>query len=198
LSRTLTKDGDEALLRKGMDMPRIGLLSDSHGRAVITQMAVKILLAQQAQLILHLGDVGTVEVIDALAGLVDDQNQPVPSRLVFGNTDWDTRSLTEYARDVEVGVNHPVGVIDLGPAGTRGDAAYQLIFTHGDDPGIMDNALSRQVKYLCHGHTHRMADHRQGATRVINPGALTRASQYTVALLDTDNDQLTFHPVMPS
>ena len=47
-------------------MPLIGLLSDSHGRAPTTQRGVDLLLDGGAELLLHLGDVGTVEVIDAL------------------------------------------------------------------------------------------------------------------------------------
>ncbi|RLS46748.1 MAG: metallophosphoesterase, partial [Planctomycetota bacterium] len=48
------------------------------------------------------------------------------------------------------------------------------------------------VDYLLHGHTHVCRDERHGATRIINPGALHRASEFTVALLDTDSDELQF------
>ena len=40
------------------------------------------------------------------------------------------------------------------------------------------------VDFLLHGHTHTVQDERVGRTRVINPGALHRASRYTCALLD--------------
>lgn len=173
-------------------MPRIGLLSDSHGRAQTTRAAANLLVAHQAQVILHLGDIGSVEVIDAIAGLVDGQGQLIPAHIVFGNTDWDAPSLARYAQSIDVQVDHPAGEMVLDQDNPSGSL---LIFTHGDDPKIMDDALRREVRYLCHGHTHRAADHRQGATRIINPGALFRAYTYTAAILDTENDHLTFYPV---
>jgi predicted phosphodiesterase len=46
--------------------------------------------------------------------------------------------------------------------------------------------------YLLLGHSHVKSDHRQGRIRVINPGALHRASPKTVATLDTSSDELKF------
>lgn len=163
-------------------------------------MAAKLLVAHGAQMLIHLGDIGSVEVIDAFTGLTDAQGHIVPARLVFGNTDWDAHSLERYARSLDVAVDHPAGRLELDLEGTpnhrqENPQADQLIFTHGDDPQIMENALAQQVRYLCHGHTHRAADQQHGATRVINPGALFRAQTYTAALLDTENDQLSFYPV---
>jgi predicted phosphodiesterase len=51
---------------------------------------------------------------------------------------------------------------------------------------------SQSFDYLLHGHTHVKRDERVGRTRVINPGALHRAREKTVAVLDTATDMLTF------
>lgn len=169
-------------------LPIIGLLSDSHGRAATTRRGVALLLQQGAEVLIHLGDVGTVEVIDALCSSPPGSDQQVESHLVFGNTDWDIDSLAEYACDLDVAVDHPVGRLPLGDGG-------ELVFCHGHDAAPLQQALSDGVRYLCHGHTHCQADDRRGTTRVINPGALFRASIYSVAVLDTDTDQLTFHEV---
>lgn len=168
-------------------MPRIGLLSDSHGRAVTTRRGVETLLEQGVEVIIHLGDIGTVEVIDALAVNRPGTDEQLEARIVFGNTDWDADGLAEYADDLGIRVDDPVGRLDL-PEG-------ELAFCHGHRPDDLSRALADHVRYLCHGHTHRTLDSRQGATRVINPGALFRASKYTVAVLDTDRDELVFHPV---
>ncbi len=162
-------------------MPLVGLLSDSHGRAGTTQQAVRVLVEQGAETLLHLGDVGSEAVIDALvvAG--------VGSRLVFGNTDYEADSLARYARLVGVAVDDPAGRLELGDK--------VLVYTHGHLHRAVAGALADGVDYLCHGHTHERLDQRRGATRVINPGALFRATQYTVALLDTDADRVTFYPV---
>ena len=182
-----------SLVWEGRALPRIGLLSDSHGRSSTTRRAVELLVQHGAEMLLHLGDVGTVEVIDALVVALPDGNGSgggeggqMPARLVFGNTDWDRLSLERYARELGVEVDDPVGWLNLSDSGKQ----TQLVYCHGDDPEPMNQAIKQEVKYLCHGHTHRFADTMQGATRVINPGALFRASQYTVAILDTQADRL--------
>ncbi len=165
-------------------MPRIGLLSDSHGRAITTRNGVAALLDEGAELLVHLGDVGTVDVIDALAVNLPGTVRQIEAHLVFGNTDWDAPALAEYAADLGIRVDDPIGRIHL-PSG-------ELVFCHGHMPGDLQQALAEHVRYLCHGHTHRTMDIHQGPTRVINPGALFRATDYTVALLDTDTDELRF------
>jgi len=152
---------------------RIGLLSDSHGRIASTRSGIDALLDRGAELLLHLGDLGTEAVLDELVGR--------PARVVFGNVD-DARSLRRYAELVDVPVDHPLGWIE---AGDR-----RLAYTHGDDERLVRNALGEAPAWLVHGHTHRVRDERIGPTRVVNPGALHRAARYTVALLDFATDDL--------
>lgn len=170
-------------------MPRVGLLSDSHGRAVITRKGVHALIDAGIDLLIHLGDIGTVEVIDELAVQQPDNGEQLPAMLVFGNTDWDARELGDYARQLGVRVDHPVGEIAL-PDG-------ELVYCHGHESKVLNQALARDVRYLCHGHTHEASDSRCGRTRVINPGALCRSRRYTVAVLDTEKDDLTFLTIPP-
>ncbi len=165
-------------------MPRIGLLSDSHGRAVTTRLGVQALLASGIDVLIHLGDVGTVEVIDELVVTQPGNGRPIPTHLVFGNTDWDAKALGDYASQLGITVDHPAGLIEL-EGGT-------LAFCHGHQTRVMCEALAQGVRYLCHGHTHLASDTLSGPTRVINPGALCRAHRYTVAVLDTADDDLTF------
>jgi len=162
-------------------LSKIGLLSDSHGRAQTTRRGVEILQTHGAQVLLHMGDVGTAEVIDAL--LVEG----VESRLVFGNCDLDRADLSRYATGLGVRVDDPVGQLNIGER--------KLVFMHGHQPRAMSEALEQRVAYLCHGHTHEAADQMHGATRVVNPGALYRAVKLTVALLDTDSGELTFYSI---
>lgn len=152
----------------------IGILSDSHGHADTTARAVSALRAHGAELLLHLGDIGTDEVIDQLVG--------VNARIVFGNCDWPLEALESYARLVDVQVDHPMGIVEADGA--------RIAFTHGHRGGLMKEALDRSVEYLLHGHTHAIRDERVGPTRIINPGALHRATRYTCALLDPARDTL--------
>jgi len=171
-------------------VPRIGLLSDSHGRASTSQQAVDVLLEKGATCLIHLGDIGTVEVIDALITPAPDSEEPVESHLVFGNTDWDMADLARYAEDMGIQVDHPLGRISLPDGGV-------LAYCHGHEEEPMEAALRDGVRYLCHGHTHRASDTQKGATRVLNPGALFRANQYTCAILDTDADSFDLINVAP-
>lgn len=167
-------------------MAKIGLLSDSHGRASTTQRAVRLLIGQDAQTIVHLGDVGTLEVLDAMVAKLDGAGKPVPAvHVVFGNCDWDAPALADYAEHLGIVVDDPVGRLTID--------GKTLVFQHGHQPAAMEQALAMQCDYLCHGHTHEQRDERVGPTRIINPGALFRAMQYTVAVLDTADDTLTFH-----
>lgn len=187
-------------------MPLIGLLSDSHGRGKRTHRAVKLLRRHGAEMLVHLGDVETESVIDALVAPIKSSKKSrskqeaggggpgktkaggvIPVHLVFGNTDHDVLTLTRYAQSFGMAVDHPLGELRWG--------SRRLVFTHGDHVELMDQAIQDGATYLCHGHTHVADDRRVGKTRIINPGALYRARRYTVALLDTDQDTVQFFEV---
>ncbi len=155
----------------------LGILSDTHDRAAITAAAVRVLREAGAEYFIHCGDVGSEQVLDLFAGL--------PAAFVWGNTDWDQPALARYAQTI--------GVRCLG---TRGDLELdgkRFAVLHGDDAPAMRRVLDQQLHhYLLHGHTHARRDERLGHVRIINPGALHRAREKTVALLDTGTDRLRF------
>ena len=145
----------------------VGVLGDSHGDAEITRVAVGLLIEAGADVLIHVGDVCDLRVLDALAGH--------QTHIVFGNCDWDWQDLADYARLLGLQVDHPFGRIEVGD---------RLIgFAHGDDARHEAVALNDGFSYFFHGHTHEQRDDRMGGTRVINPGALSRARRYTVASL---------------
>ncbi|MCC7407812.1 MAG: metallophosphoesterase family protein [Phycisphaeraceae bacterium] len=203
-------------------MAIIGLLSDSHGQFKVTQTAVNLLLSRGAEILIHLGDVCSERVIDTLApvgvgvtapaGSGQDSNfaalgsgtdvggrvreaasgaggggggGPREAYLVFGNADDDSLTLARYAQHLGIRVHPLAGRLELG--------RRSLVFTHGHDSTAIRQALRQGVSYLCHGHSHRPLDEQRGPTRVINPGALYRASVLTVAILDTEQDRVVFH-----
>lgn len=153
---------------------RIGILSDSHGRADTTARAVTLLRQRGVEMLLHLGDIGDEQVIDELVGY--------DSRIVFGNCDWDIAGLTRHAQIMGVRVDHPMGIIEAD--------GRRIAFTHGHLPELMRQAMESGVQYLLHGHSHELRDERIGPTRIINPGALQRAARYTAAVLDPAADAL--------
>ena len=155
----------------------VGLLSDTHDRAEATSRAVRALREHGAEFLIHCGDVGGEHILDHLAG--------IPSAFVFGNNDWDRRGLQRYAEQIGVRCLGDAGEIELG--------GKLFLVLHGDDLRAMRLGLDDQRHdYLCHGHTHVKRDARRGRTRIVNPGALHRAREKTVAVLDTATDGLTF------
>jgi hypothetical protein len=154
---------------------RLGILSDTHDRSDMMRLAVDALRARGAAFFIHCGDVCTPDLLDHLAGL--------PSAVVWGNCDFDRPALQRYATAIEVPCYGPFA--DLALDGKT------VAVLHGDDRARMDALLrAQQHDYLLHGHTHIRRDERIGRTRVINPGALHRAAEKTVALLDTAADRL--------
>jgi putative phosphoesterase len=155
----------------------LGILSDTHDRYEIMGTAVATLSERGAQFFVHCGDVCSPRLLDHLAGL--------RAAFVWGNCDWDRGALQTYAE--AIGVPCHGGFADLELDGKR------IAIMHGDDRRQMDAVLAGHAHdYLFHGHTHLRRDERIGRTRVINPGALQRAAEKTVALLDTTTDQLEF------
>lgn len=155
----------------------IGILSDTHDRIEPARAGVNALAAAGAEFYIHCGDVGGEQILDLLAG--------IPSALVWGNNDWDRRGLTRYAEILGIEVFQNFGELELG--------GKHFAVAHGDDERIVRQVLDQQKHdYLLVGHSHIKADQRFGRIRLINPGALHRAAQKSVATLDTASDELKF------
>ncbi len=153
----------------------IGILSDSHDKLAALQAGIKTLLANGAQMLIHCGDIGGGKGVDCLAGY--------DAYFVWGNCDWDRRGLDDYARSV--------GVNCLGTGGCIERDGKVICVTHGDEPGTVRRFMEDpKASYLLMGHTHQLRDERIGHIRVINPGALHRATIKTVATLDLASDHL--------
>lgn len=154
---------------------RVGLLSDSHGRVERTARAVRALVDAGARSLIHAGDIETDGVLDCLAGH--------DAHVVWGNCDWDRAGLERYAQGIGISVHGDAGAITVDGA--------RIAFTHGHLPAALRAAMASGAEYLVHGHTHERRDERVDGVRVINPGALHRASPFTVALLTPRTGELT-------
>ena len=153
---------------------RVGLLSDSHGRAERTERAVDALLAAGADMLVHAGDIETEQVLDCLAG----HN----AHIVWGNCDWDRAGLERYAKDIGISVHGDAGEVEVD--------GVRIAFTHGHLAAAIRTAMASGAAYLVHGHTHERRDERVDGVRLINPGALHRARPFTVAVLTPRTGEL--------
>ena len=157
-------------------MALIGLVSDSHGEWLRTRKAMDLLRSKQCERILHMGDVETHEVLDALAGNC--------VTMVFGNCDY-VSGLYDYAVSLGLDVQHPAGLITIDEK--------RIAFLHGDDNSQFQKFLNDDsIEVVVYGHTHEKRDDVVNNKRCINPGALHRAPVYTVAVLDTTSGILEF------
>jgi putative phosphoesterase len=157
----------------------IGILSDSHGRAEWVRLAVEILRRNGAEMLLHCGDVGGIEVLDELL--------EIPTRFTWGNMDELIPALRAYCDQVGLTWPEPPVVVELD--------GKRLALCHGHERFARSLLDDGTFDYVLCGHTHQRRDVRHGRTRIINPGALYRAPIRTVATLDLATDRLTFYEV---
>jgi putative phosphoesterase len=155
----------------------VGLLSDTHDRLDAMIAGVRALRDAGAEFFIHGGDVGGERILDVLAG--DN------AAFVWGNNDWDRREMARYAASIGVQCLDDFGELTLD--------GKSFAITHGDDAACLRRIQNDQRHdYLITGHTHVRRDQRIGLIRWINPGALYRAREKTVAVLDTSADSLKF------
>jgi putative phosphoesterase len=161
---------------------RVGILSDTHDQVDRTRVAVKVLIEAGAETLIHCGDITIPEVVYELA--------PRPSYFVFGNCDDDLGDLRRAIAAIGGICLERGGLIDL--------HGHRLAVTHGDSVRESSRLEAERPEYFLSGHTHRADDVRRDAIRRINPGALHRATTWTVALLDVSTDQLEMLPINDS
>lgn len=157
---------------------RVGVLSDTHGRASIARQAVTLLMDRRVDALVHCGDIGTGEegraVLDALV-------EAVPCWFVWGNTDWDSVELEPYAASL--------GLHALGDGGFFDAEGCRIAVQHGHLETLYASLRdSGENRYLMSGHSHVPHDERVAGCRLLNPGALFRTRQPTVGVLDVAAD----------
>jgi uncharacterized protein len=148
---------------------RIGVVSDTHDRHEAVAEAVRLLLEQHVELILHCGDIESPETIRVF--------RPVPTHFVFGNWDKDRPKLVAAIK--EIGGTHydSFGALEL--------AGKRLAWVHSHERHQLRQLENADFfDYVFYGHTHVREQHRTGRTLVANPGALFRANPKTCIVLD--------------
>lgn len=156
---------------------KIGILSDTHGNMPRTVRAAELLKIQGVEAVIHCGDICAQGVIDELAAAFDPPRTPVFA--VLGNCDYDDLAgsgveLCGRFADIELG-------------------SKRIAIIHGDDYPLFSRTVAcQEFDYIFTGHTHAREDRMAGRTRIINPGAVHRASEPGVAVLDTKTGALVY------
>jgi predicted phosphodiesterase len=106
-------------------------------------------------------------------------------RFVFGNNDGERAGLKKKC--LEMGYGEIDDTIEIELQGKK------IFVNHGTDPRIIDQAAeSQKYDYIFTGHTHRKRNELQGRTRIVNPGALFMAKEYSFATLDLASGEVNF------
>ena len=158
---------------------KLGILSDTHDQLARTRAAVTLLQQAGVEGLVHCGDLIESPILLACA--------VVPCWFVFGNNDADTvPALRQTAADC--------GAICLGWGGTFELAGRKLGVVHGHNKSDLNRVLADRPEILFSGHSHLrsedVVDTACGRVGRINPGALHRAREFTVAVLDLGSDRL--------
>jgi predicted phosphodiesterase len=74
------------------------------------------------------------------------------------------------------------------------DVRIALLHSH-DRRKLKETIASGNFALVCYGHTHIAAIDRQGATTVLNPGAIYRANPASVAVVDLSTLEPTIIPL---
>jgi putative phosphoesterase len=163
----------------GTHAVRIGILSDTHDQVRRAGLAVAALKSAGAEALFHCGDITIAEVVHECHG--------IPVYFVFGNCDFDRQTLRYAIAAIGGSCLERGGVVTL--------AGRQIAITHGDSDLELRRLRALKPDLLLSGHTHRFSDTSQASIRHINPGALHRASVWTVALLDLASGRLDVLPI---
>ena len=160
----------------------IGVLSDTHGRDDLAELAAGLFAEHRVRWVFHCGDIGDIRVVDALLA----KNLTV--NYVFGNTDHDRPAMRRYIQRVGATVADPFAECEL--------AGRKIAVLHGDDHRLLGRLIDSQAyDFLLHGHTHLPRDETVGRTRVLNPGALHRSSEPMIMLVELGSGQVRRLPI---
>lgn len=155
----------------------VGLIADTHNQLIRTETAVDLLRHRGAEVLIHCGDMTGPELAKILTVL--------PCYAVLGNND------VAFGDAIKETLTKSGGVF-LGTGGVVTLQGKKVAITHGDDKRFVSRLLAASPDYLISGHSHIRHDKKVGKTRLINPGALHRAKEHSVGLLDLDADRLEF------
>jgi putative phosphoesterase len=153
----------------------LGILADTHDELARTRLAIQVLRDAGAEALVHCGDLASPPIVAALAVL--------PCWFVFGNHDADSVPALQRA-------GAEFGPICLGWGGVVELAGKRVGVAHGHMTSDVRRVLAERPDYLLSGHSHFPSDQLVGAVRRINPGALHRADEFTVAVLDLATGEL--------
>jgi putative phosphoesterase len=154
----------------------LGIVSDTHGHLENTLNAVRMLQSFSVDVVIHCGDIGSVEIPELFANW--------RSHFVFGNVDRDEPDLRAAIERAGGRCHGRFGTLEL--------SDLRIAFLHGDDSALLETTVaSNDWDLVCYGHTHRAEHHMMNDTLVLNPGAIYRARPHSVTVVSLPTREVT-------
>jgi uncharacterized protein len=154
---------------------KIGIISDTHNDIELTQKAINIFGEKKVDLIVHAGDITSPKMLALF--------RDFKCKFVLGNGDIDVEDLN--AESKKLGFDRIEKSITFAADGKN------IIAFHGNDIPLFRKAVaSGEHDYVIKGHTHIFENYLTGKTRVINPGSLYGADEFSVAILHTESGRV--------
>jgi len=154
---------------------KIGIISDTHNDIAMTEKALDAFRERGIKMLLHAGDLTSPRMISLF--------RDFKCRFVLGNGDLDVEYL-----NLECEKNNFDCMADKCCFEIEGK---RFIVFHGNNvPMFREAVASGEYDYIIKGHTHFFENYTSNKSRIINPGSLYKADEFSVAILDTEKDKV--------
>jgi putative phosphoesterase len=155
----------------------VGIISDTHEDIRMISRALTVIKERNPALVIHCGDIISPPVVERFEGL--------PMRFVFGNNDGERSGLKKKCEELHFSPIEDTAIFEF--------AGKKFFVNQGTRMSVIDEAVSKQeYDYVLHGHTHEKRDEVVGKTKIINPGALFAAAEFSIAFLDPRSGDVQF------
>jgi len=159
----------------------VGIMSDTHDHLPLVDKAVKKLIDEKVELVLHAGDY--------ISPFVIPHFRPFKDRFigVFGNNDGDHEFLKRRFAEFSLEIRGYFAEVQIDNV--------RIALLHGGEPGgppgvseLLKSLISGECyDVIIHGHVHYAQAYKKGKTLIINPGEVCGylSGKPSVAVLNT-------------
>lgn len=154
----------------------VGIMSDTHNDIEATKRAIAVFQSRGIKTIIHAGDITSPRMLQYF--------KEFESYIVLGNGDLiDSEEFDVKAN--ELGMKSVDLKAEFELSGKR------FMVFHGNDVPMYRNAVaSGKYDYIIKGHTHHFENYISNDCRIINPGAVYRHDESSIAILDLETDKV--------
>jgi len=153
----------------------VGIISDTHDRLPLIDIAVQRLNQEGVEVVLHAGDYS--------APFVAPRFKPLKPKMigVLGNNDAEKELLRKNFDEIGIEIRGRFAEVKVD--------GLKVALLHGEEAELLESLLNTgSYDVIVHGHTHRAEIRKEGRVLAINPGEVCGylSEKATIALLNTE------------